>query len=93
MKIKLYAYWRKYSWESEFTIGLSECRLSTNGTGTFIPAGEFDVDLDIKPLDHAEEIAEQVAALREEAGKHQAALTKIDARINELLCIEHKAEA
>lgn len=93
MKIKLYAYWRKMNWDSEFKISVSNCALETNQYGTYVQAGEFEVDMDVKPLDHAKEIAVQVAALRKEAGHHQAALTQIDARINELLCIEHKAEA
>lgn len=90
MRIKIYAYWRKMSWDSEFKISVSDCQLETSQYGAYVQAGEFDVDLDVKPLDNADEIAVQVAALRKEAGQHQAALTQIDARINELLCIEHK---
>ena len=90
MKIKIYAYWHKYKWEEEFSLGVSCFRITDSFDGVIVQAGDFEVDLVIKPLDHTEEISVQVAALRKEAGEHQAALTQIDARINELLCIEHK---
>lgn len=90
MRIKIYAYWHKYTWEQEFALGVSEFPPGDSAAGVISHAGEFEVELDVAPLNHAEQVAIQVEELRKEAGKHQAALTQIDARINELLCIEHK---
>ena len=93
MKIKVNAYWCKYSWESDFRIGVSEYDLESTNSCVYIKAGEFEVDLDVIPLSHADAVLAQVTMLRQEAGKHQAAITDIKARINELMCIEHKEES
>ncbi|MFY9326469.1 MAG: hypothetical protein WAO76_00375 [Georgfuchsia sp.] len=94
MKVKVFAAWVQTKWLKEPQLQLDSIDLATlykDSTETIaIAAGEFDLDLDIAPLDHAEAVKSQVAALKREAGEHQAALTNIEARINELLCLEHK---
>lgn len=95
MNVKIYATWMQRSWDIEPRLELDSMNLAElykNATDTVaIAAGEFDLDLDIIPIDRAEVAKSQVAALQREAGKHQAAITEIQARINELLCLEHKS--
>jgi hypothetical protein len=58
-----------------------------------IPVGFQEVELDIPPVPtDAEFINQQIYALRLEQGKHQAEITNIERRIQELQAIEFKPD-
>lgn len=83
---KFSVFWGQYSWQDKPTPILihgeiDECEGRTYGGM---------VEIEIPDLPHTDFVAAQVSALRREQGKHQAVITEIESRINDLLCIEHK---
>ena len=96
MKVTINAAWVQRKWDRvprlEVDSNIDMVDLYKNSEDVVATnAGKFTLDLDIIPLDRAELVKTQVATLQREAGKHQAAITNIEARINELLCLEHKS--
>ena len=85
---KFSVFWGQYSWEDEPRPLLIHGEI--NECEGRVYAGSIEVE--IPDLPRADLVAAQVAALRKEQGKHQAVITEIDRRINELLCIEYKQE-
>ena len=94
MQVKIFATWVQRKWDKEPNLEFDRLDLADLYRNTCdvvaIAAGEFDLELDIIPLNHDKAVLAQVECLRKEAGTHQAAITGIEARINELLCLEHK---
>ena len=84
MKIKIYAYWYKYPWHDGFRIGVSEIGMqSPDSKAILIPAGEFELDLDILPMDR-EKASIYAAILRDEANRYRTELAALEQRIREL---------
>lgn len=91
MQVKLYAYSVMRAWETEPTILCTSVDMSDVEGYHYL--SEHVVELDVVLPDRATVVQQQVAVLRKEQGKHQAAITALDSRISELLSLEHHEEA
>lgn len=91
MQVKLYAYNVFRSWGTEPSLFITNTDMS--GIDDYQYLSEHVVELDVVLPDRATVVQQQVAVLRKEQGKHQAAITALDGRISELLSLEHHEEA
>lgn len=91
MQVTLYAYSVMRPWETEPNLTITN--IDMRGIEDYHYLSEHVVELDVEPPDRATIVQQQVAALRKEQGKHQAAITALDSRISELLSLEHQEEA
>ena len=92
MEVKLYAFYRAPNFKGDppiLDIGLTDWR-PYKGMENYVLAGEYTVEMEIPPPNHADVILARVKALRVQQGdlQHQADL--IEEEIKSLLAIEHQ---
>lgn len=83
--MKYLLHWRLYPTSKEVAPSLFESDMTSLG---YVLDREIDIDPPCNIYDMT--IAAAVTELRREQGQHTAAITEIDRKIQELLCIEHK---
>jgi hypothetical protein len=88
MLIKQIVHWKQESWETEPHPVLFSSVLENFG---YVIGIEIEVEIGDPPA-KTDLILVEIAALRKEQGEHQAAITKLDERIQSLQCIEFKGE-
>ena len=91
VKTKVYAAWRRYSWDSEPTLTINSYDITTssvvNNDGSYTSAGQFDIELDVTEYDPSAQVNAKVAALRREQGELTAKATECGRKIAELLAL------
>ena len=87
MQVKVFAFWHKHSWQQALELLVTGVDMST--MPGWHKAGEFDLELDIEPLDQAAQTQLQVDALRRQQADLQVQQNLLTQQINDLLCLEH----
>lgn len=87
MQVKVFAFWHKHTWQKAFELLVTGVDMST--VSGWHKAGEFELELDIKPLDRGEQTRLQVDELRKQQADLQVQQNLLTQQINDLLCLEH----
>lgn len=91
MKVTLHVSWKKYGWNAEPYLQVSDYKSSDKDA---VYCGTFDIEL---PAEFGEPTAAafvtaKVDALKALQGVKQFEITQIQKQIDDLLCLEHKPE-
>lgn len=93
MKTKLYCYYYKWNWDTEYVFGVSNSYAPQNSDNRIvIPLCEREVDIDLPEVDNKTLTLAEVERLQQQIQKEQAESHKrivdLQDRINSLLAIE-----
>jgi hypothetical protein len=97
MKVTLYPYWQQYFYESK-----PELCISHYDRRDFLPSDKYAARIFLDPIEveipdyetpsRSDITKELILGIRVEQGEHQAAITELEGKIQELLCVEYKED-